>query len=367
MKQVLLEKPQELSVQEVCCPRPGPGEVLLRIRKVGLCGSDMHLYHFGQIGEIGMQKPLILGHECVGEVTEVGEGVSADLVGCRVAVEPAIPCGRCRWCTKGLHNVCPEIQFLGLPPRQGALQEYLVHPAHLLQRLPEGIGDEAGVVLEPMAIALHAVNLMKVKPGQNVVILGTGVLGTCVLALLRLREGLRITCVDLLPERLERARRMSAAATIRPRGDSNLEVAEEIKAVIGGEGADIVFECAGVNQTLWNMCEVAAPAGHIAVIGSSPEQDRVTFSSSAARRKGVTLRFVRRSLNTLPQVIRLTEEGLLQPAALVTHIFAASEVERAFATVSNYADGVLKAVVDMSRWWNEPAESAQSRVRGAGG
>jgi L-iditol 2-dehydrogenase len=349
MKRILLERPGEFTVAEAEVPAPGPGEALVCIRKVGVCGSDIHLYQKGRIGEIVMEGPFVIGHECMGVVEAVGEGADDALVGRRVAVEPAIPCGECRWCVAGMCNVCPTVMFLGLPPTPGAFQEYLVHPAHLVEPLGDGISDAAGVVLEPLAIALHAVHLAKVRPGQRIAILGTGVLGTCVLSVLGLYRGLRVVCSDLLPDRLERAEQMGAAATVRPGEESDARVAERIREALGGDGADVVFECAGAAQTLWSMCEVGAAAAHVAVIGSSHD-DRVIFSSGTSRRKGLTLRFVRRSLHTLGPAVDLVESGALEPERLVTHTFGAGEIGEAFQTVDGYRDGVLKALVDMESW-----------------
>jgi len=350
-RQIVLEAPRKFAVRGMAIPAPGPGEVLLKVRKVGVCGSDMHLYRHGRIGRIEMSGPLVIGHECVAEVVGAGEGVAADMVGARVAVEPAVFCGACRWCGAGLTNLCLQARtrFLGLPPTDGAMQEYMVHPARLVVALPEKIDDNAAVMLEPMAIALHAVRLSKVAPGRRIVILGTGVLGTCVLALLRLYRGLHVVCVDLLADRLERARAMGADGVIEALEGDRQAIAREISDAVGTGGADIVFECAGAPETLWNMCEVAAPGGHVIVIGSTPE-DTVAFSSGAARRSGLTLRFVRRSLDTLEPCIDLVAQDLLAPGDLVTHEFAAADAAAAFDLVDRAAEGVLKAVVDMTEW-----------------
>ncbi len=211
MRQIVLESPRKFAVRDVEKPSPGPGEALVKVIMVGVCGSDIHLYRLGRIGAIEMTEPLVIGHESVGLVEKTGPGVPCDLVGKRVAVEPEIFCGKCRWC-KGLQtNLCPGNRFLGLPPTPGAMQEYLVHPAHLLVELPENVSDDAAVVLEPMAIALHAVRLASIKGYERVAILGTGVLGTCVLELLGQYDGLHIVCADLLDDRLERVLSMGAA------------------------------------------------------------------------------------------------------------------------------------------------------------
>jgi L-iditol 2-dehydrogenase len=348
MRRILLAAPRKFITDDAPTPKPGPGEALVRISKVGVCGSDIHLYRHGRIGDIVVTSPLVIGHECMGEVASVGPGADSNLVGKRVAIEPQFFCGQCRWCVAGKTNVCPNQSFIGLPPRHGAMQEYLTHPAALLKELPDSVGDDAGVALEPLAVALHAVNLAKIRQGQTVVILGTGVIGTLVLMLVRLYRGLSVVAVDLLPERLERAKRMGASTVKAVSGKPKDAVAEIVREC-GPYGADVVFECAGSDDTLWAMCEVAGPAGHVAVVGTHPE-NRISFSSGSARRKGLTLRFVRRSLNALPDCIKLAASGAVVPEGIVTHTFAAGKATEAFETVDGYKDGVLKAVIDMRIW-----------------
>jgi threonine dehydrogenase-like Zn-dependent dehydrogenase len=174
------------------------------------------------------------------------------------------------------------------------------------------------------------------------------VLGTCVLSLLRLTRGLRVVCVDLLGDRLARAESMGAEVVRAEEGEPEEACAETLVA-LDGEYADVVFECSGSPDTLWNMAEVAGPAGHVAVIGTSPT-DEVSFCSASARRKGLTIRMVRRSLNTLPACIELADRGVLNADKLVTHDLPASELKEAFELVDDYAEGVLKAVVDMRQW-----------------
>ncbi len=349
MKQIVLEAPRRFAVREVPTPEPGPGEALLRMRKVGVCGSDMHLFRSGRIGDARMERPHVIGHECVAAVAAVGPGADQELAGRRVSVEPSMTCGRCHWCRTGLENVCPENRFLGLPPVPGAMAEYITHPARLCVPLPDSVGDEAGVVLEPMAIALHAVRLVRPQAGQRVAILGTGVLGTCVLALLGLRKGLRTVCVDLMADRLERAEAMGADATVCAEEGGSEDAANRVLAALGGHAADVVFECAGAPDTMWNMAEVAAPAGHVAVVGITAD-DRVCFGCGSSRRKGLTLRLVRRSLHTLGDCLKLAEDGLIEPEKLVTHVLPASQAAEAYELTDSRAPGVLKVLVDMEQW-----------------
>jgi L-iditol 2-dehydrogenase len=348
MKRIALVEPRRFEIQDVEAPQPGPGEAFVRIGKAGVCGSDVHLFQKGRIGDIVIEEPFVIGHECMGVIEDVGEGVSRERVGRRVAIEPAIPCGRCRWCIEGTCNICPTVGFLGLPPVHGAFRKYIAHPAHLLEDL-DGIDDASAVVLEPLAIAVNAVKLVKVRPGHRIAILGTGVLGTCVLEVLRLYRGLHVVCVDLAPDRLERARSMGADEVVQAGGQSDEEIAARIREAVGSEGADVVFECAGAAQTLWNMVEVAGPGGHISAIGSSHD-DRIVFSSGSARRKGLTIRYVRRSLHTLGPCMDLVRRGELNPGALVTNVFPAPEITKAFELVESQAEGLLKALIDMEKW-----------------
>jgi L-iditol 2-dehydrogenase len=348
-RRVVLQAPRQLEIDEIETPKPGEGEVLVRIGQVGVCGSDMHLYRDGGIGSIRMDGPFVIGHECMGTVAAVGGGVASGLVGRRVAVEPAVHCGRCRWCREGKINVCPHGEFLGLPPRQGALQEHVSHPAELLMPLPDALSDEAGVMLEPLAIALHAIDLVEPVAGRSVAILGTGVLGSCVFELLRRRDDVQLTCVDLIASRLERVAALGPVRTILAREGATEEVVRELEEATGGEGVDVVFECAGADETLRCMCEIPAPGGTVAVIGTNPD-DRIAFSSGSARRKGLRIQFVRRSLNTLERARDLALESGSAVDRLVTHRFAAPKAAESFEVVDGYRDGVLKAVVDMRTW-----------------
>jgi L-iditol 2-dehydrogenase len=348
MKRIILSEPCVLQIDDIERPSPSRGEALVRIKKVGVCGSDIHLYRGAEIGQNASDDPFVMGHECMGEVVEVGQGVDKALVGRRVAVEPAMTCGICQYCQSGLSNLCSNITFLGLPPIPGALQEYIVHPVQFLETLPDNISDADAVVIEPMAIALHAINLVKVKPGMDVVILGTGVLGTCVLQLLQLYRGLKIVCVDLLSDRLERARNMGATHTVQAEVGKPEDAARQALEVTGGKGAAVVFECCGSKETMWNASEIAAPGGHVSIIGTNAD-GQLSFSSTSTRRKGLTLRFVRRSVNTMHQCLLLAERGCITPGELVTHTFSSEKASEAFETVAEYRDGVLKALVDMEK------------------
>jgi len=345
MKQAVLTAPGEFEIADAPTPAPGPGEALLRITAVGVCGSDLHMFRAGEIGGVRIADAggaFVPGHECVGVVEAVGPGADASLVGRRVFVEPAINCGRCRWCLAGKPNVCPHHEFLGLPPRGGCLAERLVHPARLCEPLPEAIDDDAGVLLEPLAIAVHSLDRAGQLGGCPVAVLGAGPIGlTHVMLLARSGAGPLIV-TDLLDDRLAAAGELGATHTLNPTRD---DVAAAVADLTGGDGADIVFECAGAPETFEQMVEIAAPAGTVAVVGI-PEADRLAFRHSLARRKGLDVRMVRRSNRTFARALARTLGEGLPLGRLASHHWPLEEARAAYETAAGYRDGVIKAVVN---------------------
>lgn len=322
-------------------PSPAPGEAVVRVRQVGICGSDLHLFRDGAIGEAKASLPFVLGHEAMGMVVAVGSPQDAHLVGKRVAIEPAIPCLRCEFCLRGDLNLCPNHLFLGLPPRAGALQEYLMHPAHLLEPVPDTISDAEAVLLEPLAIALHAVDLGKVLTGRSVAVLGCGTIGLTVLMVLKQLGAYPLFCTDLLEHRLAQARDLGADATVNA---GNQDVVAEARRFTNGRGFDYVFECAGVDDTQWQTAQIAAPGAKCLIVGTNPE-GHVRLEGSAARRKGLTIFMVRRSRLTLHRAMKLTLQGRTPIAKLATHTFPMELCQQAFETARDYRDGVVKASI----------------------
>ena len=213
-----LHGPADVRVEEVPAPGlPAAGEVLLRVKAVGVCGSDLHVYRHAEIGGARLEGPLILGHEFAGVVEEVGEGCLDGEFrplepGARVAVDPAQPCGQCELCERGHPNLCLNLRFCGLWPDQGALCQWMHMPAHTCFPLPDGLNDDAGVLLEPLGVAIHTVDLAKIRVGHRVAILGAGPIGLCILQLVRLAGADAVFVADRFPWRVELARRLGATA-----------------------------------------------------------------------------------------------------------------------------------------------------------
>jgi L-iditol 2-dehydrogenase len=334
---------RDVRIEETPLPAPAKGEALVRIHSVGLCGSDLHLYKDGVIGGVPIDAAsgAVPGHECVGIVEDVGPGTNRSLIGRRVYIEPAIACGRCRYCLEGKPNVCPASRFLGLPPQSGAMAERLVHPVSLCEPLPDEIDDDAGVLLEPLAIAVHSLERAGATRGASAAVLGAGAIGLTHTLLLA-RSGTRpLIVTDPLEYRLNVARELGATHVLNPRTDDVVKIARELT---GGLGADFVFECAGEPETFEQMVALASPAGRVGVVGI-PGKDRLSFRHSTARRKGLDVLMIRRSNNTFHRALQWTLRESLPLSRLVTHRFPLDRAREAFETASEYRDGVVKAVV----------------------
>ena len=332
----------ELVEQEV--PEPGPGEVRVAVRAVGLCGSDRHYMHespyysFGRAGQ-----PLVLGHEPAGIVEAVGEGVRSVRVGDHVAIEPGIPCERCEFCLSGRYNLCPNVRFLGYPGTDGALREYMCHPAEQLVRVPKEFPFRRVAALEPLTIALYATDLARVLPGQTAAVVGCGSIGLMLVSLLRTLGAVEIHAVDPLPYKLEHARSRGATHLHQA---NHRDAALPIREAAGGRGADVVFEAAGHMEAPALAVEIAAGGGVVALIGINDE-DVIRYPASSARRKGLTILNVRRANLTFERAVRLVESGLIEVDSLITHTYALEETPRAMEDFLGYRDGLVKACVEM--------------------
>jgi L-iditol 2-dehydrogenase len=275
-------------------------------------------------------------------VEAVGEGVDAALAGRRVAVEPAMPCGQCRVCRRGWRNLCPEVRFMGCPPVDGVLREYCCVPAGNVAALPREMDDDAGMMLEPLGVALHAMEVGGVKRGSSALVLGSGCIGLCCTMLLAKMGFSSLICTDVLDYRLEVARELGATRVLNPGRDDVVGAAQESN---GGDGPEYVFECAGQDQTQRVMVDAAAVGAKALVLGVPEGADELAFSHSAARRKGLSILMVRRCNVSLERTLARALNDELPLSRIVTHHFALSNLQEAFETAANYRDGIIKTAV----------------------
>ena len=228
-----------MEFRDVPVPEVKPGEVLVKLEYVGICGSDVHYFHDGRCGDFVVDGEFMLGHEAAGVVEEVGEGVAALAKGDRVALEPGIPCGKCEWCKGGKYNLCPDVRFLATPPVQGCYENYIAFPAEMCFKLPDNMTTKEGALGEPFSVGLHAAFQGQVKMGDQVVILGAGCIGLMTLLACKANGASDITVVDVVPKRLEFAKKLGATRTFNGK---ETDVVQEILDLSGGLGIEKVFE-----------------------------------------------------------------------------------------------------------------------------
>jgi L-iditol 2-dehydrogenase len=312
-------------------PTPGPGESLVRVTAVGVCGSDLHWFSEAGIGDMRLKQPLVLGHEFAG-VTEDGQ---------RVAIDPAIPCGKCEFCQLGHPNLCERLLFAGNATQDGGLRQYMTWPTRCLFPLPDSLSDADGAMLEPLGVALFAVDLAHLKPGMSVGVFGCGPIGLLVLQVARAAGATRLFATDLpnMPHRLEAARSFGAIVFEARDGQE----AQDVLKATRGHGVDVAFEVAGENAAVETAIAAAQPGGKVILVGI-PADDRTTFIASTARRKGLTIKLVRRMKHTYPRAIALVESGAVDVRALVTHRFPLAQATQAFA-VAQRREGI-KVVIE---------------------
>ena len=341
MKAAVLHGPGHIRIQQVSIPEIGPDDVLIAVKTVGVCGSDVHYYVTGRIGRYVVREPLILGHECAGEVVRIGQNVRHVVIGDHVAVEPGVPCRRCRSCKSGRYNLCPDVRFLATPPINGAFAEYVASPCDFVYKLPESMTFAEGALIEPLAVGLHAAKRGQVIPGDTVVILGAGTIGLMALQAVKAYGATRIIAVDLEDTRLELAGKLGASATINA---ERKDVTQEITDLCGCDGVDVVVEAAGATKTIQLTTSLVRRGGRIVWIGL-PGQSEIPLNVAEVIDKEADIRGVFRYANVYSQAIRLMAKGIIDVTALLTHNFALDQVEEALNIAHTRSDGAIKVTV----------------------
>jgi L-iditol 2-dehydrogenase len=303
----------------------GSGEELVRIAAVGLCGSDLHWFTEAGIGDARLTRPLVPGHEFAGVI----EGGPRH--GLPVAVDPALPCRQCEVCIGGHRNLCPDVAFAGHGGLDGGLRQFLSWPSWALHPLPDGMPAADGAMLEPLGVALHAIDLGHLQLGSTAAVIGAGPIGLLLLQAARRAGAARVVVVEPLAHRRAAAKRLGA--------DEVLDVTEASDDV----GAHAVFEMAGTDSAVEVAMRAARPGARV-VLGGIPDGDRTSFPASLARRKGLTLALVRRMNEAYPRAIRLVRQGLIDVSSIVSHRYPIERAADAFAVAADRAG--LKVVIE---------------------
>jgi L-iditol 2-dehydrogenase len=330
---VVLVEPGRVRVEERPTPSPGPGEVLVRVASVGVCGSDVHYYDEGRIGDHVVTAPLVLGHESSGTVVAVGEGVHDRAPGQRVAVEPGVPCGRCRPCRTGAYNLCPDVRFLATPPVDGAFTEYLAVPEAFAHPVPDALSDDAAALLEPTSVAVWAVRKAGVALGDRVLVTGAGPVGLLVAMVARAAGAQEVTVTDVVPERRAAAARHGVTRVLDPAEASPAEVVE----------ADVLVECSGVAAAVGDGVAAVRPGGTAVLVGMGAARETL-LPTQLLQTREITLTGTFRYAHTYPTAIALAESGAVDLDALVSGHYRLQDVEDAL-TAARRDPTVVKPVV----------------------
>jgi L-iditol 2-dehydrogenase len=344
-----LHGPKDLRIEEISHPGPPrPGEALLRVRTTGICGSDLHSYHDARIGDTPIGGPLILGHEFSAVVAAAGseamDGLDERLVpGQRVAVDPAQPCGRCELCEKGHPNLCRRLHFCGNYPDGGSLCEWMHMPSRSCFPVPESINDTQAALLEPLGVAIHAVDLARIRVATSVAIVGAGPIGLLILQVARLAGADPVFISDHLSWRLEVAERFGGNSIDRSKENAVRWIEKETR----GRGVDVAIEAAWADESIDEAAEMARLGGRLVIVGISSD-DRLGLKASTARRKGLTILMSRRMKHVYPRSIRLVEHGRVDLLGLVNHRFPLSQAAEAFRLNAGYHERVIKIMVESS-------------------
>ena len=320
---------------------PGPGELQVRVDATGVCGSDLHSYSEGAVGDTPCEYPMVLGHEPAGTVTKVGEGVTGWSVGDRAALEPALYCYHCEFCRSGRHNVCANIRFLSTVGNPGFFREFVNLPPSNLLAIPKSMSLPMATLVEPLAIALHSMQFAAIQPGDTVAVFGTGAIGLLTIASLKVAGAGRIWAVDPVAHRREMALHMGADAALDP---NELDVVRQIQTDTGARGVDCAMDCAAKEHTTNWAIHVARNGGRVVLTGIHSDA-LVPFEVSPMRRKELAIFNVRRSLHESEAALEMLVERPEYFAPLVTHTRPLSEIADAFRIAEHYSDGVGKMVI----------------------
>ncbi|MDF2891085.1 MAG: alcohol dehydrogenase [Clostridia bacterium] len=340
-KAIFMHGTNEMIWKDVPMPSVKENEVLIKVEAVGICGSDVHYFQHGRIGDFVVEGDFILGHECAGEVVEVGSAVKNLAVGDRVALEPGKTCGKCEFCKEGRYNLCPDVEFFATPPYHGVFTNYVAHPEDMCFKLPENVSNVEGALVEPLAVGLHATDIGEVKLGDTVVIYGSGCIGLVTLLACKAKGASKIIIVDVLENRLKKALELGATHVINP---MEADVVETVKTITEGKGAHVVVDTAAAVVTVKQTVDVLRIGGTIVLVGMTPK-DEVEFNFMKLMGKEGVLKTIFRYRNLYPVAINAIASGAINVKNIVSHEFDFENTKEAFDFVVNNARDVVKAVI----------------------
>jgi len=344
MKVAVMEGIGKMEYTERPIPTPKEDEVLVKLEYVGICGSDMHYYETGAIGDYVVKPPFVLGHEPGGTVVEVGSNVKHLKVGDRVALEPGKTCGHCEFCRQGKYNLCPDVVFFATPPVDGVFQEYAAHEAALCFKLPDNVSTLEGALIEPLAVGFHAANQGGAHAGQTAVVMGAGCIGLVSMMALKAEGVSRVYVVDVMQKRLDKAMELGADSVINGKDE---DAVEAVRKLTEGAGCDLVIETAGTEITTRQAIHMAKKGANAVLVGYS-KTGEMTLPMSLVLDKELTFKTVFRYRHIYPMAIDAVAAGKVDLKGIVTNIFDFDDIQNAMdQSVSDKAN-IVKAVVKIA-------------------
>lgn len=345
MKVAVMNGIGKMGFEERNIPDPKANEVLVKLEYVGICGSDLHYYETGAIGDYVVEPPFVLGHEPGGVVVEIGEDVHHLQVGDRVALEPGKTCGHCDFCKQGKYNLCSDVVFFATPPIDGVFQEYVAHEADLCFKLPENVSTLEGALIEPLAVGFHAAIQGDAHLGQKAVVMGAGCIGLVTMMALKARGVSEVYVVDIMEKRLEKAMELGADGIIN---GAKEDVAERARQLTDGKGMDLVVETAGTEITTKQAIQIAKKGSDVVLVGYS-KTGEMNLPMSLVLDKELTFKTVFRYRHIYPMAINAVASGKVNLKGIVTDIFQLEEAQKAMDySVNNKAD-IVKAVIQITQ------------------
>ncbi len=331
----------KMGFEERDIPTPKDDEVLVKLEYVGICGSDLHYYESGAIGEFVVEPPFVLGHEPGGTVVEVGKNVTDLKVGDRVALEPGKTCGHCEFCKTGRYNLCPDVVFFATPPVDGVFQEYVAHEAGLCFKLPNNVSTMEGALIEPLAVGFHAARQGGAAAGQTAVVTGAGCIGLVSMMALKAMGVTKVIQVDVMDKRLDKALELGADAVVNGMKEDTVK---RVLELTDGKGCDLVIETAGTEITTRQAVSMTKKGATIVLVGYS-KTGEIKMPVSLALDKELTFKTVFRYRHIYPMAIDAVASGKVNLKGIVTNVYGLDDIQRAMdESVHNKAD-IVKAVV----------------------
>ncbi|MCL2092576.1 MAG: NAD(P)-dependent alcohol dehydrogenase [Treponema sp.] len=344
MKVALARDIGKIDIVEQEIPQPGENEVLVKLEYVGVCGSDLHYYESGRIGDNYVKWPMVLGHECAGTIVETGSQVTGLAIGDRVALEPGKTCGRCQYCKTGRYNLCPEVIFFATPPIDGVFQEYVAHQAALCFKLPDHVSTLEGALIEPLAVGFHSALMGEAKLGQSALVSGSGCIGLVSMLALKALGVSKVYVSDVITKRLEKALALGATGVINV---AEKDLVQGVQEAHKGELLDLAIDTSGVESAVAGAMALLKKGGTFVFVGYS-SSGMMNFPLSLAMNKEISMKTIFRYRHIYPMAIDAVAQGKVDIKNIVTDVFDFKDIQKAMDESAKNKAEIVKSVIKIA-------------------